>query len=787
MTRAALALLATLAILTGFASAAAQAPTGRVRLGEHESFTRLVIDNPESRTYFHSHVGRTVEIRIVGGVMQYDLSAARAAIGGGRIAAIRAGERGSASLITITLACDCEANVFDFGGNRIVIDVFEARETETAGAPVQQPAAAAPDAASSDSGAQHAEEHGDDHAGDHRGSPQAATAASSAPQTADEEDEYETARRRLLALLAQAANDGFVTLDEDAAREEFHDAQGTGPAPVNESVRVARTDGKTIAQPERAPSTACIADGVFNDGAVLDGDAGLARISVLRQQLVGEFDTPDRRAAFALSRQYLHLGFGAEAANVLESLGFDDTPALALIEAGELLEEKKPSENGALLRGDYCRGFHAIWKAAALSARNEPEAALASARRADDAVQRLSKPLLAEISLSLGESAASIGDTEEARIYLALAERAGGYDAPRPRLLSALILQAEGDYERADYILRQLTEKEDYIRAPALLARARLHLDAGTQPDEDLLLDLASLAFERRRTEFGEMVQRGRIELLAESGDVAGAVFVLNTDFTPVYGEQPEVIDTVRQTINNRIKSTHAPTRLATLEAFLANPDLIGADALADDIRLAVADALIDTGLSNAAADVLSEVSDARARDRALLAATAAYRRARFADAVTAASEFADEPQFKALIARAHLANGDAAAAADIFSDVDDETAPLVLSALWRLGRWDRAADLLQTNYERLSETERGEPLTAAKRLALAAYMARRRVLPAEAAATLSASNPELYQGFQSFFTQMDAPSSPTLDAAKDLAATTARELVVFEELATDG
>lgn len=779
MTRAALALFATIAALAGFASAAAQAPAARVRLGEHESFTRLVVENPESRTYFHSHAGRTVEIRIVGGVISYDLSAVRAVVGNGRIAAVRAGDRGSASLITITLACDCEANVFDFGGDRIVLDVFEAREATT---PSSAPAA---DRAQAGSNAPHSDKGHDANAapdGAH-----GAQAAASGPSETNDEDEYETARRRLLALLAQAANDGFVTLDEEAAREEFHDAQGTGPAPVNESVRVASTDGEILARPDRAPSNTCLADGVFNDGAVLDGDAGLSRIALLRQQLVGEFDTPDRRAAFSLARQYLHLGFGAEAANVLESLGFDDTAALALIEAGRLLEEKKPAENSALLRGDYCRGFHAIWKAAALAARDEPEEALASARRADEAVERLSKPLLAEISLSLGEAAARLGDTEEARLYLALAERAGGYDAPRPRLLSALILQAEGDYERADYILRQLTETEDYIRAPALLARARLHLAAGTMPDEELLLDLASLAFERRRTEFGEMVQRGRIELLAESGDVAGAVFVLNTDFTPVYGEHPDVVDTLRETINKRIKSTHAPTRLATLEAFLANPDLIGADALADDIRLAVADALIDTGLSNAAADVLTEVSDARARDRALLAATAAYRRARFAEAVSDASAFADEPQFKALIARAHLANGDAAAAADVFSDVDDESAPLVLSALWRLGRWDRATDLLQTNYERLSETERGEPLTAAKRLALAAYMARRRELPAEAAATLAAANPELYQGLQSFFTQMDAPSSPTLDAAKDLAATTARELVVFEELATDG
>ncbi|MEL6365287.1 MAG: hypothetical protein AAFR11_10665 [Pseudomonadota bacterium] len=779
------ALRAVLLTLAAIAAGTAPAIAGLVRIGEHESFTRLVVENPESRTWFHSTGRRTVEVRIMGSGEPLNLAQARKALGAGRIAALRVTDRSSAAVLTVTFNCECEANVFDFGGDRIVIDVFE----KQGAAEEEKPSAARDSTSPRPDGAAETDDvdETEKNAAITEQIADASSAAAAAEDVGDPE-EFEAARRRLLALLAQAANDGFVTLDQEAAAEEFASAAGPGiPGPINESIRVQRGDGKPLAEADRAPSEQCFADTVFTDDSVLDGLEGLRRIGLLRQELVGEFDQPDRRAAFLLARQYLHLGFGAEAANVLEGLGFNDTAARALIEAGRLLEDKTPAADGAILTGAYCRGVHAVWQAAALSALDEPEAALNAASREDGAVQRLSDPLLAEVSLALGEAAAAVGEVEEARYYLALAERSSGLDAARPRLLSALILQAEGDYERADYILAQLARESEYIRPDALIARGRLFLTSGETPDEDFLLDLAALAFERRRTPFGETAQRERIQLLAETGDITGAVFVLNTDFKPYYGENKDVIDGLRETIRKRIDSTHAPTQLATLEAFLANQELIGEDALADDIRLAVAGALIGTGLSNAAAEVLLGVTDARARDRALLAATAAYRRARFDDAVDIAAAYESEPEFRALTARALLAKGEAGAAAKALKDVRAETAPLVLAALWRVGRWDGAADLLQAEYEALATETAGAPTDLARRFALAAYMARRKALPEKAAATLAASDPELLQGLESFFTEMDAPSELTLDAAKDLAATTARELVVFEELTTDG
>jgi len=764
-------LLATL--LASAASAAAAAPTP-VRIGEHSGYTRLVLDAGADSEWIEGRSGDRVDIRFEDPDLEFDVAAARNRIAGGRIGGLTTSKAGGATILTIRLNCRCDTSAFALGDGRVVVDVFDAKASaEAAGDPVPSAEAAEEPPTT----------------GMRAVRPTFASGEPTASDASDDDEEFEEARRRLLSLLAQAANDGFVTLDAEATKEQYDKAlkNSDEPSPVNENLRVARGDGVTLARPERAPESTCFADAHFLGEAETERNAAIRRLATLRAALVGEFDAPDKAAAMALARQYLAVGFGAEAANILETLGLDDRGARAIADAGRLLDDVLPPEDGPLMAPSFCRGVHAVLQGAAFARRGDAERALDAVSRADESFSLLSNSVLTDLALDIGTAAAKAGALPQARRMLAFIERAGAVDAAEPRLLSAQILRAEGDFERADYILANLETAPGLVRRRAVVERADMHLAEGMRPDAELLLALASVAFENRRTPVGAEAEKDRILLLTRAGDISGAVRVLRRDFQPVYGAAPNVVDEVRTSVLELVSDSGNGVRLRALETFLSDKDLAGSGELADEIRLAVSNALIETGLANSAIEVLSAISDARSYERDKGLAEAHYRIGALPEAIAIADRRPQDPMFRALKARALLAGGEIAEAARTLDASDPATAAVLLDALWRLGRWNRAADLLQEYYSALAANDPAGDRGVARRLALAAYMAGRGALPSEAENTLAAADPGLLPGFQSFFTETNAPSVMTLDAAKNIAATTARELAVFEDMTADG
>lgn len=761
------ALLASAA--TGAYAPALAAEGGLIRGGEHDGFTRIVLEI-EPTTEWSLETGPDIAtLRFPGRALDFGTGIAFDRIPRSRVRAITTGRAGNATTVALALGCDCRVTASFIGARYLALDVAD--RDFVAPAP---PVAETPEA---------------------RNRREAAAVA--------------TAEELLLRQIERAAGQGLVDLTpEEAATEAAAAApqpaarpvaSRTVPpaplAPVNggRSIRPAAPPGTTAEaasppvpeqvpaairapggliaalndedqidaitvydrdKPQRAATTGAVPDACLpDDRFAIDTWASpmpmADQLPTLRRRLIGEFDVPDPDVITALAQFYIRFGFGAEAEALL--LGFGpavpaDERAL-LIDMARTVEGRPLPGDGPLSLATACPGRHGLWQTLAAGA--------PAFHGADQfaAVQEAFGDLPTDVRELVGPSLAARlideGQIDSARIIYETAIRPGEEPTAALTLVGARIAAADGQRAEAARTLAGLAQGETPTSLAALEAVVPLALELGIAPPDWLVTDLRAAALQQRGSDREAELRALLVAALAARNALPTAIAEARSAIADLPPEAARF-----EALAVRSLAAADPDTIGTstyARTVLEAQDLIATAAARDPDRRVIADRLVALGLPQPALALVDPALAYGDRPARLTVARAEVGLARGNAARATLGPLAG-PQATELRARAFALTGDYAGALATLSNrgLTADAAPYA----WPSGDWTLARD--------------AAPAESA-RWAMAAYMVSR---SGEGPAPAPAEDPAALDATAAFLQPLPPLDRPSLAAARRLIAT---------------
>ena len=359
-----------LALMLILLAAPLWAAPARVSSGEHEGFTRLVVELALPATWV---LGRSVDgyaLQIEGEVSQFDLTAAFNLIGRSRIAALSADVTG---VLRVSVGCNCHIIPFEFRPGTIVLDVKDGPPPEGSQFEAQLglpqsfvPLGAAPSPVDPDVASAFAEAWVDAALG---------AGAISVPKPPDPvpshmalptsllDPSLAPLRDDLLREISKGAAQGIVTMDlpKDATLPQIDGAANPGDqARIGlEALPQIRVTGADL--PDLAVEGAQCPTDVQLDLAAWGDDRPIwQQIPEARDRLAGEFDQPDSEAIAAAIRFHLFIGFGQEALGLLDAFASADRDSALWRSMAHILDDL-PDPDPAFAGMESCDSAAALW------------------------------------------------------------------------------------------------------------------------------------------------------------------------------------------------------------------------------------------------------------------------------------------------------------------------------------------------------------------------------------------------------------------------------------------
>lgn len=626
-----------------------------VRSGEHDGFSRLVLERAVAAEWDIVATADEVTITFPDAAGGFDTSRVFDLIPRTRIAEVADISSATGAALKITLACICHAEAFEIGVGNIVVDIKPGApdlvaaledQTENSGLVPPQLAARArpgPSLMPESLFAPGALDLPDlNLQQDGRQGSALATAAETWPgsqtEPADPADfapadaqatelsaNVAQAQLELLVQLARAADQGLIEFAPPDAVDNsgIAIATATGPlfgAPVEPLIApapdAAPGDGQHDAVPEpeqvlartaidrEAPASvllppaqpACLVDSAFDIAAWADERPFHVQVSELRAGLLGEFDRPEDETLFKLARTFVYFGFGTEATNLLAEFAPDDNAAALLADLAAIVEGQPPARDGPVLRKAECPGAVNLWRAlagAGISA--DAEAILHDFSQLPVDLRRLTGPWLARRLLDSGQ-------LDRADLVLSLVERVAGDNGQELELVRAILEHRRGNPGAARPVLEQLANLRGENPGESLLELAELLLIGGVPVPEELLTDVAGLAFLYRGSPAAAALRIMEIRLRAGSDSLLDALNLLQSDFSgPENSPGPELVAGLF------LSASPANGKAADyVAAVLTHKDLLGPGPEFREARLDVAQKLRAAGMPGPALEVLA-------------------------------------------------------------------------------------------------------------------------------------------------------------------------------------
>ncbi|MBB5517315.1 hypothetical protein [Amphiplicatus metriothermophilus] len=729
-----IAFFALAAAMAGGADARAQEIA--VAAGEHEGRSRVVLPAAAGEADVAQN-GRTVFVRFASPTVRLDLADLndkRKAHRVGR-ADFRVGAAGP--VLALDLVCDCRIETRRLANGKLMIDIVDGAH------------APAPDKTAASAS------HTEDRAG----------AAASDPVS---DISVEEARNRMIELLQKAADNGYVRPREDAK-----DLAPPQPASVAVAPSAAlSTEPQPRDAARRASAHACLHDAAFAiDGAPFASEP-LVALAALQSALAAAAPGEERPAAQALARGYLAVGFGEEALQTLAEYG---EGASLLADLARVVAENDVARDSTLLGARDCRGAHALWQAAA----SPPEDVAAAAARAGDAILDLPARLRALIAARIARKLIEAEVWSEAKRYYRIAVEASPEPTPELEYAAARLLEHDGDAGAAAERLRELAAGGSEASKDALLALARRYAEEGRAPHEGFREDIGALAQTEEGLPRGRAAAFQEAALWAAEGNIEASLMLLRNAAKAGPDAAAPAARKARDLLAKAFAGGDERMIAPALAALLENYDFVDPARAEPDFRRAAAAAALQAGLP----DVAARIVPAKSADRgeALVRARALIETGEPEAALAEAAPYADDQDFATLVVEANLQAGRnfaALAAASVLADPAMK-AELMAEAAWRAGDWASAA----------SAFRRIEPnrmrVDAARRYALAAYMAGAEAMPPAAEAVLRDQAPEALESLRSLFAP--ASSGPILERGEALADGAAEEIELIEEMLGHG
>lgn len=338
---------------------AAAAETVTVRSGEHDGFTRLVLQLPAEAAWSLERSPSGYLLRTEGADITYDISKAFDYIGRDRIRNLTADvARG----LLIDLTCACHAITSEAPAGLLVIDIRDGSEGDRPATPDSKPEGTRPDI--NDFWLQRLQPI-------ERPSEAETVLPTEMPETGTDPDRLDAAARLLEWQISRAMGQGLVEpVDKTPAIQlvepGLDDGDRSTDPSANELGVAAETAHSKVSPDPRKPQIpvqVCTAseDFVIRNWAE-DRDFS-QQLADAKGALLGEFDALDNESLLKTARLYLHFGLGAEAADLLRNFG----PGLAedhhLSAIAEVIDGRVGPDNPLLSL--QCEGDALLWRALA--------------------------------------------------------------------------------------------------------------------------------------------------------------------------------------------------------------------------------------------------------------------------------------------------------------------------------------------------------------------------------------------------------------------------------------
>ncbi len=318
----------------------AAAETVPVRAGEHDGFTRIVLQLPAGVTWSLGRGPDGYLLETEGAGITYDLGAAFDYISRQRIAGIRPVP--DSPDLAIDLACTCHVVASQTPAGLLVIDVKDGSGKEI---PSDSAVPVRPETDLSTFWLDRLPQAGP-------GEPVATPDATAAEPKADPA-RMQAAAHMLEWQISRAMGQGLVEPAANTPAVELEPApvgRADGPdMPAPAELGVGADTVLDHLSPRPAPpgqaATACpeaedLAIGTWAD----DRDFG-QQLAEANAALVGEFDAPDKEQVLRAARLHLHFGLGAEAAHLLDSFGISRSEDHLVSDLAEILEGTAEPDN----------------------------------------------------------------------------------------------------------------------------------------------------------------------------------------------------------------------------------------------------------------------------------------------------------------------------------------------------------------------------------------------------------------------------------------------------------
>lgn len=649
-------------VLLAFAPPAWAQPV-QVTSGEHQGFTRVVLNFGSAVDWQFGRTEDGYEFRKTGAAVDYDLSEVFDLIGKSRLAAISADSAG----LNIGFACACHAIPFEFRPGIIVIDLrdgpppkgssFEEPLPPLPASDAAEPVAADPLVAPAEGQAYSWA----DQVLSQMKSPQT-SALTLSPKPASD-PELQSLRDQLLRQLSRGATEGVVDLELPKTIEPILKKPVEGAR-----ISLGEMPGVTIQDmpKDKAPlgqiGAVCTAaeelavDDWGTDAPISD------QFSAAFANLLGEFDRPNPESVEKAVRFLIFIGFGLEAGQMTEAF-MADTPQAPMLRSLGKIVDGNSDEDGFFSGQISCDTPAALW---ALLAKEtvgtgdlvNDQAVVLAFSNLPVHLRRLLGPPLADRLLSIDK----IGPAESIRNAVA---RAG--KTAEVSLIEAKLDMSQGDPESAQKNLEAAIHGAGSSKTVALIALVDSLAAQGLPMEPKIAEDLAAIERETQGTENAAGLTRALALALASSGEYEAAF--------DKAAQSPQVAPLVWDILS----------RLGTDSDVLIHA-VRPAEELPQDLAPALAEILAqrlsDLGLPDAAAQWVTAYPDMDAKIRAQIALDRHDGRM----ALQAAAQVEGEDGAR-LQAQALQLLGDHAAAAQEFSKLGDATAEEFSYA--KAGAWE--------------------------------------------------------------------------------------------------
>ena len=538
------------------------AETIAVRSGEHDGFTRIVLDLPNPRDWTLDQDNASAKLVLKGARVRFDLSEAFRKIGTGRVSGLR--ETKDTNTLAIGLNCSCELEAFRLGARMLVIDVKDGTADKfplsEATAPLQSQQTSHGSASTAKQVttnpvspfvqvvqsrrtplefsrlAKAETEPLTPAAGATTTDPEDEIAAPDSARKPDGEKRIAEAELRLAEQLGRAVSQGLVTpraarlpklkpaasTESEVTRQaELKARPDKSPESPGLNLRVETSADRDFLESLGASAMTqdgetCLSPGEL-DISTWGGNGSFSQeVGAQRGALVGEFDRPNPDAARKLVRLYLHYGFGAEALLVLNASGFAGGDLKLLQSMGEILEYGHAQTPIMFADQFDCDTPAALW--AILAQETIPSTVEINASALLRAINSLPPHLRNLLGPLVSDRLRLARQDDLAAQVLRLVERGNQKPDARIKMARADQQLSEGDVTSASDSLSSVIDANTDLSPKALIKLIESRLSANLPLDKATAELAGAYAQEYRKQPLGSDLKRVHILALSEAG-----------------------------------------------------------------------------------------------------------------------------------------------------------------------------------------------------------------------------------------------------------------------------